>query len=1122
MVWSNAAGVSLAESDVAAVLRLIDTGHYESAERLARELCGTGLSAGHRHSFEDVDCLDRLIAAMVLNGTAATGQAMAMAEETVRLREARQGPRHLDVARPLHNLAAVRAAHGALISATRLHERGLAIRLAASDKDSPSVAESLEWLAWSLIARERYAEAATHVIEARRIRESTPERSRELANSLELHAMWLRFMGRYSEAVPLVERALEIRSRATPGHPAIILALKIRGLLEMLMGDAQSARNTWEQAVTLAETTLRDSHPVIVEVLRLDGNATYALGDIGGARQLWERGLTIGQAALAPCDPELPSLFNDLAMAQEAEADLHAARNSLSRARGLVERCRASGVTDGMTDAYATITYNEAGLVSREGDFDIAENLARRAADTWAAWHGSDHPFVARALDRRAEIVAASGRLATARSLYLRALAARRRSLGASHPQVAWTLTNIAENFESANDHPAAVRYVDEALRIYDQTRKTDAPDHLGRMLELKGRLLQRLGDGGARGTLTRALEEFERVYGPSHASTARARLALARVDFADGQQRRAAVAALAAELAVVDTLRNTIRYLPERQALAAGARRERALDLALSIAVGDGTEPVVSALNALIRSRGVILDEMAARARPVSSADTSTDALREAAGTARQRLANLVMRSLREPVARTTLDEARQRKEDAERSLAERSATARAEQQRAQMGLDDVRRALPTGAALVSFVRYERTQVPTPGAGLRPPVPAYGAFVTPSDAASPIAFVDMGSAAPLDSLVTEWRRDAGGRLLLAGASAARAEREYRRIGERLRKAAWDPLLPHLGGAASVFIVPDGLLNVVSFAALPAADGSYLVESGPVIHYLSTERDLATPGPVAGPQSLLALGGAAFDFRATSRPRAAINRAIGCDPLGRLRFEDLPGSRREATEIAAAWSAAGAGPSDLLSDRGATEAALKKSLAGRRVIHLATHGFLLGNGCGPTNGLRAVGTLAPAKAAAPAASALTDNPLLLSGLALAGANQGVSARLDDEDGILTAEEIAGLDLTGTEWAVLSACETGLGQIRTGEGVFGLRRAFQVAGVRTVIMSLWSVQDEATRVWMRHLYENRLTRRLNTADAVHAATLTVLQERRAKGQSTHPFYWAAFVAAGDWR
>jgi CHAT domain-containing protein len=145
-----------------------------------------------------------------------------------------------------------------------------------------------------------------------------------------------------------------------------------------------------------------------------------------------------------------------------------------------------------------------------------------------------------------------------------------------------------------------------------------------------------------------------------------------------------------------------------------------------------------------------------------------------------------------------------------------------------------------------------------------------------------------------------------------------------------------------------------------------------------------------------------------------------------------------------------------------------------------------------------------------------------ENPLLLSGLALAGANRRQTAAPDEDDGILTAEEVASLDLGGVEWAVLSACDTGVGQIKTGEGVFGLRRAFQVAGARTVIMSLWSVDDQATRVWMRALYEGRFQKGLTTADAMHAASATVLQARRARGQSTNPFYWAAFVAVGSWK
>jgi len=116
---------------------------------------------------------------------------------------------------------------------------------------------------------------------------------------------------------------------------------------------------------------------------------------------------------------------------------------------------------------------------------------------------------------------------------------------------------------------------------------------------------------------------------------------------------------------------------------------------------------------------------------------------------------------------------------------------------------------------------------------------------------------------------------------------------------------------------------------------------------------------------------------------------------------------------------------------------------------------------------------------------------------------------------------VTADEIASLDLSGVQWAVLSACDTGVGTVQPGEGVLGLRRAFQVAGARTVIMSLWPVADGSTQRWMQALYRSRWLEGRTTAEAVRAASRELLQEERRQGCSTHPFHWGAFVAAGDW-
>ena len=222
-----------------------------------------------------------------------------------------------------------------------------------------------------------------------------------------------------------------------------------------------------------------------------------------------------------------------------------------------------------------------------------------------------------------------------------------------------------------------------------------------------------------------------------------------------------------------------------------------------------------------------------------------------------------------------------------------------------------------------------------------------------------------------------------------------------------------------------------------------------------------------------------------------------------CSAMHTMQFSDLPSSAKEVENISRLWKRGVNEPGEVVELTGelAGPERFKALAPGRRTIHLAVHGFVAGTDC--------------------ADPVRNENPLLLTGLALAGANRHGTAE-SAEDGILTAEEIASLDLRGVEWAVLSACDTGLGKTTASEGVFGLRRAFQMAGAHTVIMSLWPVEDKVTTEWMQSLYEQRLSKHMDTANAVRTANLETLKRRRAAGQGTHPFYWAPFVAVGDWR
>lgn len=554
-----------------------------------------------------------------------------------------------------------------------------------------------------------------------------------------------------------------------------------------------------------------------------------------------------------------------------------------------------------------------------------------------------------------------------------------------------------------------------------------------------------------------------------------------------------------------------------------------------------------------MIRSRALVFDELAARQRSAyGSGDPAVRQFADQLSSARARLATLVFRGAGDGTAdayRKLLDDARDGKEKAERMLAEKSIVFRQEQARTRLGLKEISASLPPGAALVAFVRYARHDLQKPGASkVAPePVPSYAAFVLRAGNPAP-EFIRLGTAREIEGLLAAWRSDIA-REEEANVSKT-AEDTYRRTGAVLRRKIWDPLLPALGGAREVFVVPDGALHLVSLPSLPVGSSQYLIETTTLLHYLSTERDLVPEQSRHG-EGILVVGNPAFDqagkivvaSNQQSAPAASTTGTAGtllrgtrsaCGTFQTLHFSPLPASQQEAESIAALWRQSGAGAGsqimrgsdaqpgsgELLQMTGADASpeAFAQHAPGKRVLHVATHGFFLEGSCESAVQRR----LDPSKRDESILPATAENPLLLSGLAFAGANRRRSAKPDETDGILTAEEIAGINLEGVDWAVLSACDTGVGEIKVGEGVFGLRRAFQVAGAKTVIMSLWPVEDKTTEQWMETLYREHFLNGRDTGESVRAASLQILNQRRANHQSTHPFYWAAFIAAGDWR
>jgi CHAT domain-containing protein len=1101
----------------------IDEGDYEEAVRLSEQSIRFAIATYGPDAPETARALNLQVESLLKDGKAAAASTLTLADRAVELTARLRKEIGLEYATSLNNLGLLRAERGEFRAALPLHEQALSIRVGALGPDHPAVADALDGIAAVLIRLDRFAEASDKLLESQRIRARWPDDALRLARTLYLVALLHRQEGDFQKAKTAVDRAWGVQRRISPDHPDTALSVQLQGDLLFFAGDWSGAQELWRNSLQVFEQRLGDDHPLIPRVLRWLASAAKSFGDLAEAERLLDRARAIGREVLASCHPETAALLNDSANLATYGGHFAQAAAQYKEALAIDEGCL--GPNHSLT---ATILHNQGNLAFEMRDLARADALQVRAARAWSIALGPEHAYVARALDARAEVAITRGQYSRARTLYARALAIRERQLGPSHPDTAWTLANLAATPGDANSLPLALARADRATEIYRSGAATDEPDHFARALIISGSIEARRGEQPrALARFAEALQVRERIFGAAHPLTAEARVHLATTEMLMGVNDRAAAGALEAEQVGRDHLRYTVRYLPERQALDYAQRRPKGLDLTLSVIAAGDHNANASVMDNVIKSRGIVLDELAARARYAAAQEADAEALNTAVGNARERFAALMLRSVRgdEAVPRALLDRTRQEKEDAEAALAERSVTARADRAGMQVGFSDVKGTLPPASALVSFVRYERTRF-VMAAGKKVPrvSPEYLALVARADHDS-VTAIPLGPTSTADALVRQWHDQ-----ILHGANSStdtEAVALYRTIGAALRRRLWDPIAPHLAGVRSAFVVPDGSINLVSFDSLPIGQTQYLVERGPIIHYLSAERDLVTAGDrAASGTGLLAVGGASFNDTSTGpvsqTAKLSVSRS-GCNPFQTLRFNPLPGTEREVAEIARVWHTAatdGAGAT-VLEGRRATERAFKDQAPGRRVLHLATHGFFLGNGCAPAvPATRSVGGLSVGVGSRQPAGIL-DNPLVLSGLALAGANRR-SSDLNQDDGILTAEEVTALDLRGVEWAVLSACDTGLGELKAGEGVLGLRRAFQIAGAHTIIMSLWSVDDQAARAWMVALYEGRFTKRLSTADAVHEATVSTLRTRRAKGQNTHPFYWSGFVAVGDWK
>ena len=1061
-------------------------------------------TADCQRALENVTVLEKLssderlqvLRATVLNSLAVRytsmghyAEAEPLYRQALKIRQTVLGETHPDYAISLNNLAGLHESMADYAKAEPLYRQALGIRQKALGEKHPSYATSLNNLAFLYMSMGDSAKAEPLFLQALEInRAALGETHPDYATSLNNLAAMYRSMADYAKAEPLYRQALDIRQKVL-GEKDHDYATSLNNLAVLYesMGDYAKAEPLFLQALEIKQTALGEKHPAYAAGLNNLAELYNAMADYAKAEPFYRQALEINRTVLGEMHPD-----------------------------------------------YAMSLSNLAGLYNAMGDYELAEPLYRQTLDIRKKVLGEKHPDYAMSLNNLAWLYKVMGDSAKAEPLFRQALEINKTVLGEKHPSYAISLNNLAELYTSTGDFAKAEPLSRQALEIRKTVLGEADPAYATSLSNLALLYVSLKEYTKAEPLLRQVLAIQAASLGEKHPAYAASLSNLA--GFYEFRGEHALAEPLVRQSVAITRghVESTAAVQSERQQFVMAKANRGVLSLYLSVAVSSGMYADDVYREVLLTKGSVWRRQQKTRAvqSDPQLAPLFTELRSVSTRRAQQTLSTPDPKSL--DIWRKQIDQLAQRQEELERELSSRSAAYRDAQQ--LVSVEELRASLPAGHALVDFWEYSQLLPPVDD---KPASPQFEqrlvAFVVRPEKPS-VILVPLGPVKPLAQAIDTWRQTFG-----QSPTAAQA-------GQLLRERLWTPLEPHLTDAKTVLVSPDGVLGRFPLIALPGdKPGSYLLEQRalaivPVpqaIVSLLREKDSDRPA-VAG--NLLVLGDVDYDSLPNSQDASAPKKKFGRN-LAAVRgsdwrgFTPLPATRGELATIDKLYRGTfGPDGVTLLEKSEANEKRFRQEAPRHKFLHVATHGFFA------PESLRSV-----LKDSANRGSQLDDSgsservvgypPGLLSGLALAGANRPPEP--DQEDGILTASEVENLDLRGVQLVVLSACETGLGEVAGGEGLLGLQRAFQVAGAQTVVASLWQVSDNETRSLMERFYENLLKKEMSTLEALREAQLWMLKEGQERGlvrinkadqpdgapvtnTRTPPFYWAAFVLSGDWR
>jgi CHAT domain-containing protein/tetratricopeptide (TPR) repeat protein len=992
------------------------------------------------------------------------------------IREVKLGKDHLDTARVVNNMALMYLDKDQVDKAEAHFRRSLRIREAKLGKDHEDVGRTLMGLAGVLANKSEYGAAEAMYLRSLAIVEiklgkDHPETAINRNNLAGLYSV----MGRFAQAEAIYRRILaDNEARFGKDQPETAFSLRALASHYQTMGDHAQAGPLYRRSLQITEAKLGKDH-LQTALAHLELGQHYrTMGDYVKAEVHFHRSRKIHEAKLGVDHVDIGAVLSHLGLLYGDMGQYAKAEPLLRRSLDICEAKLGKDHAD-----TATGLSNLAHLYDRFGQRDKAESLYLRSLALTENRFGKEHRRTATVINNLAVLYAGMGQHAKAASLHRRSLEICEAKFGKDHPQTAFSLNNLAVTYWTLGEYA-------KAEPLY-----------------------------------RRSLDIREARLGKDHPDTARTLHDMALNFAAQDQWPKAAELLDKTRRAKAAHLTSFLSALTESELLTYLETKFRA-DFVGALALGPAA-PGQAAITAewLLNGKGIAHQSLAEQnllARDVQSLQNGQLALE--LKKARARLAALVNRLPQ------LGQEAQYQKEmlelkTSEQDLAQKLARAVGRPYRANpwVTLDEVRAKLSPRTAFIDIGRFSLWDFK-----FTKNSPAhYVAWITPPKGKGDVQLIDLGEAEPIDKLVVETRKT-----LIESANATTKIGEIEAL-EALQKPlralsakVLHPLLPAIEKYGEWIVCPDGALWLTPWNALLLKDDKFAVEKHLIRHVVSG-RDLVLDLPKVKAESAYIFADPDYDLSPSKVMAAAGGadkprhqpevRSIGS--LGALpKVPRLPGTALEAEAIRPKlqeWL--GQAPKVFLEEK-ASEA-LVKAVKNPRVLTLATHGYFLPAQEAAVKDLRDVGDGKRPAAALDKKGQPIENPLLRCGLLFAGYNRRAEAKGNEDDGILTGLEIIGMDLNGCELVVLSACETGLGDVRSGEGVAGLRQAFQLAGARSVLASLWQVPDRDTALLMNTFY-GELAKGRGQGTALRQAQLQRIAARRDAFGAAHPFFWSAFA------